>query len=98
MKLIARYLVTMDRTPPRRNIIAFMNKPGHKKISRERAYKVNPVRGLVKNISEFGFCWMPSGANNRWLFTAMGLTVLMHQRQAFTQARLTWRIKGLVLG
>ena len=36
--------------------------------------------------------------DNRWLFAAMGLTIQMHQLEAFKQGRSTWNIKELVLG
>ena len=65
---------------------------------RERSYKVEPMQGLVKDIFELDRCWMRGNSNNRWIFAAMGLTVQMHQLQAFKQGRSTWNIKELVLG
>jgi hypothetical protein len=41
-----------------RNKIQFKRKPKQKKIYRERAYKVEPMLGLVKNIFELDHCWM----------------------------------------
>lgn len=35
----------MDMTPHRKKMIEFMRKPKHKKIYRERAYKVEPMQG-----------------------------------------------------
>ena len=40
----------MDKTTPRKKMIAFMPKPKYKKIFRERAYMVEPMQGLVKDI------------------------------------------------
>jgi hypothetical protein len=98
MNLITSCRVTMDKTTPRKKMIAFMSKPKHKKIYRERAYKVEPMQGLVKDIFELDRCWMRGDDNNRWLFAAMGLTIQMHQLEAFKQGRSTWNIKELVLG
>jgi hypothetical protein len=36
-----------------------------KKIHRERAYKVEPMQGLVKDIFELDRCWVRSDDNNR---------------------------------
>jgi len=90
--------LNMDKTPHRKKMIQFMRKPKHQKIYRERSYKVEPMQGLVKDIFELDRCWMRGDDNNRWLFAAMGLTVQMHQLQAFKQGRSTWKIKELVLG
>jgi hypothetical protein len=79
-------------------MIAFMDKPKPKKIYRERSYKVEPMQGLVKGIFELDRCWMRGNSNNRWLFAAMGLTIQMHQLQAYKQGRSTWNIKEQVLG
>ena len=98
MNLITYCRQNMDKTEPRRKMILFMDKPKHKKIYRERSYKVEPMRGLVKDIFELDRCWMRGNSNNRWIFAAMGLTVQMHQLQAFKQGRSTWNIKELVLG
>ena len=88
----------MDKTPSRKKMIQFMRRPKHKKIYRERSYKVEPMQGLVKDIFELDRCWMRGDENNRWLFAAMGLTIQMHQLQAFKQGKSTWNIKELVLG
>ena len=98
MNLITYCRQNMDKTEPRRKMILFMDKPKHKKIYRERSYKVEPMQGLVKDIFELDRCWMRGNSNNRWIFAAMGLTVQMHQLQAFKQGRSTWNIKELVLG
>ena len=98
VNLITSCRANMDKTTPRKKMIAFMSKPEHKKIYRERAYKVEPMQGLVKDIFELDRCWMRGDDNNRWLFAAMGLTIQMHQLQAFKQGRSTWNIKELVLG
>jgi hypothetical protein len=75
-----------------------MNKPRHKEIYRERAFKVEPMQGLVKDIFEIDRYWMRGAANNRWLFAAMGLTIQMHQIEAFKPGKSTWNIKERVLG
>ena len=98
MNLITSCRANMDKTGPRKKMIAFMSKPNHKKIYRERAYKVEPMQGLVKDIFELDRFWMRGDDNNRWLFAAMGLTIQMHQLQAFKQGRSTWNIKEQVLG
>ena len=98
MNLITGCRLNMDKTPHRKKMIQFMRKPKHQKIYRERSYKVEPMQGLVKDIFELDRCWMRGDDNNRWLFAAMGLTIQMHQLQAFKQGRSTWNIKELVLG
>ena len=85
MNMITYYRPDMDKTPVRRKMIAFMQKPKHKTIYRERSYKVEPMQGLVKDIFELDRCWMRGDENNRWIFAAMGLTIQMHQLQAFKQ-------------
>ena len=62
----------------RQQVIKFMEKPKHKKIYRERSFKVETMRG---------------NENNRWLFAAMGLAIQMHQFEAFKQGKSTWIIK-----
>ena len=98
MNLITYCRPNMDKTPHRKKMIAFMNIPKHKKIYRERSYKVEPMQGVVKDIFDLERCWMRGSKNNRWLFAAMGLTVQMHQLEAFKQGRSTWNVKDLVLG
>jgi hypothetical protein len=98
MNMITYCRPNMDKTPARRRMIKFMQKPKHKKIYRERSFRVEPMQGLVKDIFELDRCWMRGDENNRWIFAAMGLTVQMHQLQAFKQGRSTWNIKDLVLG
>ena len=98
MNLITYCRPNMDKTPHRKKMIEFMNKSKHKKIYRERSYKVEPMQGLVKDIFDLDRCWMRGSQNNRWLFAAMGLTVQMHQLEAFKQGRSTWNVKELVLG
>jgi hypothetical protein len=88
----------MDKTRHRREMIKFMEKPKHKKIYRERSFKVEPMQGVVKDIFDLNRCWMRGNANNRWLFAAMGLTIQMHQLEAFKQGKSTWIIKERVLG
>jgi hypothetical protein len=43
-------------------------------------------------------CWMRGDSNNRWLFAAMGLTIQMHQFEAYKKGKSTWNIKEQVLG
>jgi len=75
-----------------------MQKSKLTQIYKERSYRVEPMHGLVKNIFELDHCWMRGNDNNRWLFAAMGLTIQMHQLDAFKQKRSTWKIKTEVLG
>jgi len=89
---------SMDKSPHRKKMIAYMKVPKHKKIYGERSYKVEPMQGLVKDIFELDRCWMRGDENNRWLFAAMGVAVQMHQLHAFKQGRSTWNVKDLVLG
>ena len=56
------------------------------------------MQGLVKDIFELDRCWIGGSQNNRWLFAAMGLTVQMHQLEAYKQKQSTWNIKEDVLG
>jgi hypothetical protein len=88
----------MDKSPHRKKMIQFMQKPKHQKIYRERSFKVEPMQGMLKDIFELNRCWMRGDENNRWLFAAMGLTIQMHQLNAFKKGRSTWNIKEQVLG
>jgi hypothetical protein len=88
----------MDKSPHRKKMIKFMKKKKHKKIYRERSFKVEPMQGMVKDIFELNRCWMRGDENNRWLFAAMGLTIQMHQLEAFKLGKSTWNIKERVLG
>ena len=88
----------MDKSPHRRKMIKFMEKKKHKKIYRERAFKVEPMQGIVKDIFDLDRCWMRGDDNNRWLFAAMGLTIQIHQLDAFKKGKSTWNIKEQVLG
>ncbi len=72
--------------------------PKLKQIYKERSYRVEPMQGLVKDIFELDDCWMRGNAGNRWIFAAMGLTIQMHQLDAFNEKRSTWKIKTEVLG
>ena len=98
INLITYCRQNMDKTPHRQKMIRFMQKPKHKKIYRERAFKVEPMQGLVKEIFEIDRCWMRGNENNRWVFAAMGLTIQMHQLEAFKLGKSTWNIKERVLG
>jgi len=98
INLITSCRQNMHKSRRRQKMIKFMQKPKHKKIYRERAFKVEPMQGLVKDIFEIDRCWMRGNENNRWLFAAMGLTIQMHQLQAYKQGKSTWNIKERVLG
>ena len=69
-----------------------------KQIYRERAFKIEPMQGTVKDILELNRFWMRGNENNRWLFTIMGLTIQMHQLEAFKKSKSTLNIKEQVLG
>jgi hypothetical protein len=98
MNLITYCRQNMDKSPRRKKMIQFMQKPKHQKIYRERSYRVEPMQGIVKDIFDLNRCWMRGEQNNRWLFAAMGLTIQMHQLNAFKKGRSTWNIKEQVLG
>ena len=98
MTLITCCRENMDKTAERRKMIKVMKKPEHKKIYKERSYRVEPMQGLVKDIFDFDRCWMRGNKNNRWLFAAMGLTIQMYQLIAIKEKRSTWKIKEEVLG
>jgi hypothetical protein len=69
-----------------------------KQIYKERSYRVEPMQGLVKEIFDLDKCWMRGNNSNRWFFSAMGITVQMHQLIAYKEKRSTWKIKDEVLG
>ena len=98
MNLITYFRKNMDKSPNRKKMIQFMEKPKHKKIYRERSYKVEPMQGLVKDIFDIEQCWMRGDDNNRWIFAAMGLAIQMHQLDAYKNGKSTWNIKEQVLG
>jgi hypothetical protein len=49
--------------------------------------KIEPMQSLVKDIFDLGHCRMRGNSNNRWLFAAMGLTIQMHQLEAYKKGR-----------
>jgi hypothetical protein len=98
INLITSCRQNMDKSEHRKKMITFMNKSKHKKIYRQRAFKVEPMQGLAKEIFEIDRCWMRGEENNRWLFAAMGLTIQMHQLEAFKIGKSTRNIKERVLG
>jgi hypothetical protein len=98
INLITYCRQNMDKSPHRKKMIKFMKKPKHQKIYRERSYRVEPMQVIVKDIFDLDRCWMRGEQNNRWLFAAMGLTIQMHQLDAFKKGRSTWNIKEQVLG
>ena len=79
-------------------MIKTMDRAEFKQIYKERAYRVEPKQGIVKEIFELDRCWMKGAENYRWLFAAMGLTIQMHQFKAYHEKRSTWKIKEEVLG
>ena len=82
----------------RQRMLQIMKQPKHRQIYKERAYRVEPMQGLVKDIFELDRCRMRGDKSNRWLFAAMGLTIQMHQLRAYRQKQSTWSIKQEVLG
>lgn len=75
-----------------------LQRPELIQIYKERAYRVEPMQGLMKDIFDLERCWMRGDCNNRWLFAAMGVTVQIHQLIAYREKRSTWNIKSEVLG
>lgn len=98
MALVTRCRERMNKTPERRQMIREMKQPHNRRLLKERSVTVEPMQGLVKEIFDLDRCWMRGDRNNRWLFAAMGLTVQMHQLQAYREGRSTWKIKHEVLG
>lgn len=85
-------------TAERQRMIEILQQPEHRERYRERSHTVEPMQGLLKEIFGLERCWMRGTRNNRWLFAAMGVTVQMHQVQAWKEGRSTWAIKQDVLG
>jgi len=98
MNLVTCCRHNMDKSENRQIMIKAMGKANFKQIYKERAYRVEPMQGLVKEIFDLDLCWMKGTENNRWLFAAMGLTIQMHQLKAYREKRSTWKIKEKVLG
>lgn len=88
----------MNKTENRQKMYQFMEHPEHKRIYKERGYRVEPMQGLVKQIFNLDRCWMKGNKNNRWLFAAMGLTIQMHQLEAYRNNSSAWKIQNEVLG
>lgn len=96
-------LLTAPRRHPnptleRQQMIDVLQHPENRQRYQERSHTVEPMQGLLKEIFELERCWMRGTRNNRWLFAAMGVTVQMHQVQAWKEGRSTWAIKQDVLG
>ncbi len=89
MNLITSCRQNMDRSENRQAMRQIMNQAKFKQIYKERAYRVEPMQGLVKEIFDLNRCWMKGTENNRWLFAAMGLTIQMHQLKAYHEKRST---------
>lgn len=98
VNLVTRCRQSMNATQNRRIMMQTMRQAEFRQIYKERAYRVEPMQGLVKEIFDLDQCWMKGTENNRWLFAAMGLTIQMHQLKAYHQKRSTWKIKEEVLG
>lgn len=86
------------KSEKRKRMHQIMQQPKHRQIYKERAYRVEPMQGLVKNIFDLDCCWMRDHRNNRWIFAAMGIGVQMHQLIAYRENRSTWKIEAEVLG
>ena len=96
MNLITYCRQKMDKSPHRKKMIQFMQKPKHQKICHERSCSVEPMQGIVKDIFGLDRCWMGGEQDNRWLFAAMGLTIQMHQLDAFKrQINLEYQRTGV---
>ena len=98
MTLLTYCRKNMDKSPERKYMIEVMKLHEHRKLRKRRSHTVEPMQGLVKDIFELENCWMRGDENNRWIFAAMGLTVQLHQLQAFRKGQSTWKIKSAVLG
>ena len=98
MTLITCVAKSKAKSENRKHMLRIMQQPKHKQIYKERAYKVEPMQGLLKDIFDLDRCWMRGNTSNRWLFAAMGVTVQMHQLMAFRENKSTWCIKDEVLG
>lgn len=98
MNLVTSCRPNMLTSSHRKKMHKFMMRPKHRQIYKERAYKVEPMQGLVKDIFDLDRCWMRGNDSNRWLFAAMGITIQMYQLNAFHENRSTWKIKDEVLG
>ena len=96
--LVTKCRKNSDHTPERRQMIRTMKRKENKQYYKERSITVEPMQGLAKDIFDLDRCWMRGNKNNRWLFAAMGLTVQMHQLQAYRNKQSTWSIKSEVLG
>ena len=97
MNLVTSCRQNRDKSDNRQIMILVMDKPEFRQIYKERAYRVEPMQGLVKEIIDLDRCWMKGVENNRWIFAAMGLTIQMHQLKAYREKRSTWKIKEEVL-
>jgi hypothetical protein len=87
MNLITSCRLNMDKTPHRKKMIRFMSKPKHKKIYRERSYKVEPMQGLVKEIFELDRCWMSGDESSRASFDCSEKVSGDHRFEAFPPGR-----------
>lgn len=98
IRLVTTCRKNMDKTKARKQMIAAMRSRRCQKYLKERSQTVEPMQGLVKEIFDLERCWMRNDDNNRWLFAAMGLSVQMHQLQAYKERKSPWKIKSAVLG
>lgn len=67
----------------------------HRRMYRERSYTVEPMQGLVKDISDLNTCRIHGNSGKRRIFAAMGLTV---QLKAWHENRSNFKIRDDVLG
>ena len=98
MTLVTSSRRNQNKSENRKKMHRLMQTPVLKQIYKERSYRVEPMQGLVKDIFDLDHCWMRGNQNNRWIFAAMGLTIQMHQLNAYKEKRSTWKIKEEIIG
>jgi hypothetical protein len=81
-----------DKSPARQRRVKILKQGKNQRVYKQRSYTVEPMQGLIKDIFELERWWMRGTENNRWVFTAMGVTVQMHQYRAWQAGRSTWAI------
>lgn len=98
IKLLTVPRQKMDKSEPRKQMIAEQMTALNRQIYKQRSITVEPMQGLVKELFELEKCWMRGDESNRWLFAAMGIAVQIAQRVAYLNNSSTWNIKDEVLG
>jgi len=71
VNLVTRCRENMLKSDHRKKMHIIKKSSKHLQIYKERAYRVEPIQGLVKEIFELDSCWMRGNKNNLWLFAAM---------------------------